>query len=172
MTFDWVSIPESDFIYRGKADHLTAFRMNRNLVTNAQWNEFLTAPDGYIDDRWWNGIPVDSDIRVPATGTWTGDTLPRDTVNWHEASAFCRWASFKLGLTITLPSERQFERAASGTTGLKYPWGNTFVAGAANVASTATTPVGSKPTGASAEGILDLAGNLWEWCSDEVNRQI
>jgi formylglycine-generating enzyme required for sulfatase activity len=172
LNFDWVSIPEGDWLYRGQTENIAAYRMSRNLVTVAQWNEFLTDPSGYADDRWWGGIPDDSPIRTQLAPAFAGSAMPVTNVSWHEAQAFCKWASFTLGIQISLPSERQFERAAAGVAASKFPWGQTFSGTRANVAGTSASPVGSFPTGASPEGVLDLAGNLYEWCSDEVRRQL
>jgi formylglycine-generating enzyme required for sulfatase activity len=91
------------------------------------------------------------------------------SVSWYEAAAYCAWLSERLGRAVRLPTEAEWERAARGTSGRKYPWGSDapdvtranydFKVGH-------TTPVGLYPLGATPEGIHDLAGNAWEWVSD------
>jgi serine/threonine protein kinase len=88
---------------------------------------------------------------------------PVTYVDWNQAMAYCEWAG------RSLPSEAQWEKAARGTDGRNYPWGNT--APDANLANYKqnigdTTAVGSYPSGASPYGIMDMAGNVWEWVAD------
>jgi formylglycine-generating enzyme required for sulfatase activity len=88
-------------------------------------------------------------------------------VSWDDAQAYCRWLSEELGATVRLPTEAEWERAARGTDGREWPWGNTFDSNRANTdhdrGDWTTTPVGMYPLGASLEGVLDMAGNVWEW---------
>jgi serine/threonine-protein kinase len=84
-------------------------------------------------------------------------------VSWEEAQAYCQWAG------LVLPSEAQWEAAARGPDGRRYPWGNEEpTAEHANFGNRegATTPVGAYPRGAGPFGTLDQAGNVWEWCVD------
>lgn len=114
---------------------------------------------------------ADSGARPPIT--WHGAEPPADLaelpvvdVTWDEAMACCAWLSQQTGQPIRLPTEPEWERAARGDTGWMWPWGNEFDPARANVAEAARggpTPVGSFPAGASPFGVLDLAGNVWEW---------
>lgn len=94
---------------------------------------------------------------------------PINCVDWHQAEAFCSWRGGRL------PTELEWERAARGTTGDRFPWGDAPVdctraviddgSGNACGSGDTTLDVGSRPAGASAEGVLDLIGNVWEWTS-------
>lgn len=96
---------------------------------------------------------------------------PADMVNWWDAVAFCHWLS--KDLVLRLPTEFEWQLAATGgDSAYIYPWGaawdprdepwraNTFESGLG-----CTTAVGMYPAGTSLDGVLDLAGTVWEWCS-------
>jgi len=94
---------------------------------------------------------------------------PVSRVSWHDAVSYIQWLSKHSGQPWKLPSEAEWEKAARGTDGRIYPWGDNFDSGRCNSFEGKrrdTTPVGSYPTGASPYGILDMAGNVWEWTSD------
>jgi serine/threonine-protein kinase len=91
-----------------------------------------------------------------------GGNHPVVNVTWADASAYCRWADKRL------PSEAEWEYAARGTDGRKYPWGNQWDAARAAFrgnrgGNNKTSPVGSYAGGASPFGAMDMAGNVWEW---------
>ena len=90
-------------------------------------------------------------------------------VSWDDAKAFCDWLTQKSGKLIRLPTEAEWEKAARGTDGRRYPWGDGWDATKANTEGGAggTTPVGKySPAGDSPYGAADMAGNVWEWCAD------
>ncbi|MBK8540853.1 MAG: SUMF1/EgtB/PvdO family nonheme iron enzyme [Ardenticatenia bacterium] len=197
----WVDVPAGPFIM-GSDDPsfnatarrtvtLPAFKISKYETTQAQWQAFTNAADGYGNADWWNE-PTKLAYREeqPGKPTWSGADLPVETVSWYDAVAFTRWLTARLraagdlqaGAEIRLPTEAEWEKAARGTDGREYPWGEGYKAGFANVfelvgaAGTAdlmhTTAVGSYPQGASPFGAQDMAGNVWEWTLTEYEGQI
>lgn len=175
------------FIYQD-AEHpgLPPFALSRYLVTHRQFQAFVEAPDGYADRRWWAGFE-DQHATAPRSARWPEPNCPRETVTWFEAVAFCRWLSVRLGEDIRLPNEREWERAARGRDGWQYPsaaWD--YPVGHANgderrveggTYLQRTCAVGLYPQGATREGgVLDMAGNVDEWClgyaGDLINRAV
>jgi formylglycine-generating enzyme required for sulfatase activity len=169
-SIDWVEIPGGDYIYQqGERRSLPTFYMSRYPITNARFRAFSDA-GGYDDERWWQGL----ECTEPEESRWPQPERPCISVNWYEAVAFSRWLSEQLGYAVRLPTEEEWERAARGRDGRTFPWGNDYTTGYANINETGddsgerkleqTTPVGVYPQGASIEGVLDLAGNVDEWC--------
>lgn len=154
-----------------------AFAIARFPITNAQFAAFVAA-DGYADARWW---PHAQDhASEPRTGCWSEPNRPRESVSWDEAVAYCHWLSDALGDEARLPTRSEWSRAARGPRRRRYPWGNRYAAGRANVDETGlggdpetaaplaqTSAVGIFPHGSSPFGVEDLCGNVWEWCADD-----
>jgi len=139
---------------------LAPFAIDRREVTNQLYAVFVDAqppearaallPRGWVLDE-----------RGLASYPSTKRDHPVVYVNWEQAAAYAAWAGKRL------PTEDEWEAAAAGTKGLAYPWGNTWVDGAANGAGYAngTLPVASFLDRASPVGCHDMSGNVWEWTS-------
>lgn len=92
--------------------------------------------------------------------------FPVTRVTWHEALEFCTWLSQRLGVAVRLPTAAEWQKAARGTHGRTYPYGDYFDPQKANVRETGIgtlVPVDYFPEGASEYGVCDLSGNCWEW---------
>ncbi len=174
---DMVRIPEGPFPMgsdSGPLDELPAhwvrvqaFMIDRTEVTNAQFAVFVNAvgPINAQGERLFDFD--DTDARVhQRDGTWLADPgfgdHPVVEVSWLGAKEYCAWQGKRL------PTEAEWEKAARGTDGRKYPWGDDppdRMRAQFNMGWNKTAPVGSFPEGASPYGVLDLAGNAWEWVS-------
>jgi len=167
----WARIAGGEFVYQHEKMPLDTFYLARYPVTNIQFQAFCDAEDGYHNPHWWRSLYEAGCEHQP--GKWLESNHPRETVSWCEATAFCAWISSRLGYSIRLPSEWEWERAARGTRGSEYPWGD-YEVGFSNIgrmiARGRTSPVGIFDHGATPEAVQDLAGNLWEWCSNQFQR--
>lgn len=147
--------------------NLEEFLIDRTKVTNLEFAQFLNAsgPEGPKGEKYFD--IDDNDARIHRRdGKWQADVgfenNPVVEASWHGAVAYCQWRGKRL------PTEAEREKAARGTDGRKYPWGNEppdrsrahFNGGWNDL-----RPVGSFPKGASPYGLLDAAGNGWEWVS-------
>jgi hypothetical protein len=144
---------------------LKRFYMAKFPVTNAQFEAFLNAQDGYDNGEWWKDI---EQSHGREQSKWQEANCPRETVSWYDAVAFCRWLSAKTGTNIRLPTEWEWQQAAMGGDQTRdYPWTGEWDAERCNSKENQigrTTAVGMYPNGATSQKVLDMAGNLWEWC--------
>ena len=151
------------------------FRVARYPVTIAQFRVFLDQCHG--QDGWHLPpgfmVALSADYPPPKHRTRHGNH-PADTVNWWDARAFCHWLSTRLKFEVRLPTEYEWQLAATGgDLKRRYPWGadwdpakEPWRANTSESELGRSTAVGMYPTGASPAGICDMAGTLWEWCVD------
>ena len=121
------------------------FHIDKYEVTNAAYQIF-TEETGHSAP--WSTYPTEKSDH------------PVTNVTWEDAQTFCQWAGKRL------PTEAEWERAARGKDNRIYPWGDQWASNFSNTRETnteGTMPVGSYPAGFSANGVGDLAGNVWEW---------
>lgn len=174
--------------------YLRGFYIDQREVTNAEYCRFLNEVGNreeggakWLDlqaagDVWYEEgckIVENAGQYRPRAGY---ENHPVTHVSWYGAKAYCEWAGKRL------PTEAEWEKAARGTDGRTYPWGNTFPQDGTRVGNFAdesyqpiqfialiegyndgyryTAPVGTYPAGASPYGVLDMAGNVSEWCDD------
>ena len=127
-----------------------AFFIDTYPVTNEQFRAFALATGHKPKDQWEH-------LAGPGR-----EKHPAVHVRWDEAAAYARWAGKRL------PTEAEWEKAARGTDGRVYPWGNDIDLSRLNLAGRDTTPVDAFPGGRSPYGVTDLAGNVFEWTADRL----
>ncbi len=167
---EMMNVPGGEFNHgkTGESTYVMAYRIGRYPVTNAQYARFLTAhpeyPVPYCDEVWAEPYNWDRQRRTYPEGKYNH---PVTLVNLQDALAYCEWAGARL------PTELEWEKAARGEDGRPYPWGESFDSDRANARESGiggTTPVGVYPNGASPYGLLDCAGNVWEWTTSQIGK--
>lgn len=161
-----VLVPEGEFLYGSNNQRLTlsAYYIDKFEVMTAQYAKFMAETGTKEPAYWETSVPVGNGQK-PVIG-----------VTWDDADAYCRHYGKRL------PTEQEWEKAARGTNGRKYPWGNDQPSGryanygkdrSDNFYNDRLAPVGNYEAGKSPYGIYDLAGNVWEWTdSDEGSYKV
>lgn len=132
---------------------LPAFYIAQREVTVAEFTKFAHATQWPADPR---------SLSAPADH-------PVTHVSWTDAVAYCRWLestikeSVPAGWRVTLPTEAEWEKAARGTDGRMFPWGNEPRRDRANFGSAGPRPAGQIACPECAHGLSDMSGNVWEW---------
>jgi formylglycine-generating enzyme required for sulfatase activity len=155
---------------------LTGFWIDRYPVTVNRFRRFVEAgAEGYLDERFWSaeGWRWRKNVKRTEPRSWADQlshsNRPVVSVSWYEAEAYCAWLSARSGHRVSLPTEAQWEYAARGGAGRKYPWGDAEPTDRHmnfKMRVVHATPVGIYPEGATPEGVQELSGNAWEWCRD------
>jgi len=155
---------------------LAAFAITRSPITNAQYASFIDAtlyraPE--VDPERWAGYRLIHPFSRTRRHAWTTGAPPKGRedhpvvlVSYRDATRYAAWLSRETGARWRLPTEAEWEKAARGADGGRFPWGDAFDARRLNSADRGpfdTVPVGRFPTGASAYGLLDAAGQVFEW---------
>ena len=166
ISFDWVEIPAGEFLMGSNPiapitsypdespEHqidLEEFFISAKPITNAQYEKFVASTGYKKPGHWIGGVVPPKKREHPVT-----------YIDWNDANAFARWCG------ASLPSEAQWEKSARGSDGRLFPWGDEEPTNEdANFGNSIgdTTEVGTHKSGASIFGVLDLAGNVWEWTS-------
>lgn len=203
--FDWIEIPGGSGMMKTDTSGVTLsipdkdYSIAKYPVTNAQFAKFIEA-GGYTTERWWTeqgwkarkeGWHYDEDWKPsgrPWTeprywqdSKWNGVEQPVVGVSWYEAVAFCLWLSEITGENIMLPTEDQWQYAAQGDYGRKYPWGNEWdwdcyrcnnsVKPCNSNLTTSVTHYEGKEKGNSPFSVVDMSGNVWEWCRTDFENK-
>ena len=162
---------------RGRgAVELPAYLITRTLVTNAQYAAFIAAtghPAPDVDESTWKSYRLIHPYSRTRRYAWADGRPPPGLeehpvvmVSHGDAAAYAAWLSAASGLAWRLPTALEWEKAARGADGRRFPWGDDFDPGLLNshdAGPFATMAVGSFPAGASPFGLLDAAGQVFEW---------
>jgi formylglycine-generating enzyme required for sulfatase activity len=175
------AIPAGHFIMGSGREQrkvfLPEFAIGKYPVTNEEYSRFVET-DGYHDPSYWTRSGWEqvgkerSEPRFWNDPRFNKPNQPVIGLSWYECVAYCRWLSAQSGKIHRLPTEAEWEKAARGSDGRSYPWGDVFEAGRLNARegdqkAYCTTPVGIYPGGVSPYELYDCVGNCWEWCASQ-----
>lgn len=158
-----------------------AYYIMQRPVTNELYARFIAAtghPVPYVDEPTWNGYGLVHPYAIAKRHLWDGG-LPPDRrlrhpvvlVSHADALSFANWLSGETGHAWRLPTEAEWEKAARGVYGRRFPWGDQFDPDRLNSADAGpfdTTPAGENLSGVSPFGMLDAAGQVYEWTATEA----
>ncbi|MBN1122250.1 MAG: SUMF1/EgtB/PvdO family nonheme iron enzyme [Anaerolineae bacterium] len=178
--FEWIAIPGGQvtlkaggYLPEPATFDVAPFAIGKYPITNRQYELFIAA-GGYANQAWWtvsgwkfrerNGW---IEPRFWGQSDYDHPDAPVIGVTWFEAMAYCRWLSAESGQPVTIPTEQQWQWAAQGDDGRLFPWGD--VDPTPDICNWArrydgTAPVTAYPENVSPFGVMDMCGNVWEWC--------
>ncbi|MEW8627228.1 MAG: SUMF1/EgtB/PvdO family nonheme iron enzyme [Candidatus Thiodiazotropha sp.] len=174
-------LPEIEWVEVGVAGEVTletdppqslwvdVIQIAKYPITWQQYRAFLKAEDGYRNPHWWDELDQE---KQAGEELWGFANYPAVNASWYDAVAFCRWLSHRRSLTgdtrVRLPTEWEWQWAAqAGAEAREYPWPGDWDFRRSNTGESGigrTVAVGLYPRGSSRHGILDMAGNVQEWC--------
>jgi formylglycine-generating enzyme required for sulfatase activity len=170
---DWVRVPGGRVVLEGGAGtfKVAPFFIARYPVTYRQYRAFVEANDGYKNKRWWDDLKNEEKWGEQYRPI---DNCPAEMASWFDAMAFCRWLSAKLDCEVRLPTEWEWQQAATGgNPENNYPWDAEWDGRLANTTEShlsRTTAVGLYPGGRTNQRIYDMAGNVNEWCLNKYEK--
>lgn len=166
--FEWIYVPAGEISLTHSTykiseiiqTYVEAFYIAKYPITNQQYSIYVEETGQEPRSNLWKKPHFNQDLH------------PVVEIRWYEAMLFCKWLSNQLPYNVTLPTDAQWQRAAQGDDGRKYPWGNQWDSSFCNSSDSGighTTPVDFYPQGASPYGVMDMLGNVFEWCITDAD---
>lgn len=166
-----------------RQSYIAAFSITTTPITNKQYAAFIAAT-GYkapdVNPGTWSTYRLIQPYKLTRRHAWKNSKPPKGRedhpvvlVSYDDAFAYAQWLSKITKKLWRLPTEKEWEKAARGPDGTQYPWGDTFNPNLLNSADKGpvdTMPVGRFPKGASPYGLLDAAGQVYEWTATPFSR--
>lgn len=183
----WIPIPRGLVQINDQTFTVQSFYIAKYPITFKQFQVFLERRDGFEDDKWWANLPERYRKQKMRDQLFKSSNHPRDNVSWYQSCAFTNWLSANLPPNgypdisisidmnqkwgIRLPTEWEWQQAAtSGNPDNLFPWGKDWDNHRCNTLESGlnkSMAVGMYPDGGSSLGVMDLAGNIREWCLNE-----
>lgn len=175
--WDWCAIPKGDiqvcYPTHEAQRQVTPFEITRTLITREQFSAFIH--QGYTNPDYWTNDGREWKLTTDRPFLWDAEKyhspdMPVIGVSWYEAVAFARWLTDQSSdgtYTYSLPTEEQFQLVQQGSTGQLFAWGNDADPQKCNCSESligTPTPVKTYAQFSNAYGVVDLTGNVWEWC--------
>jgi iron(II)-dependent oxidoreductase len=162
---DMVLIPAGEFIMGSNGDIPDENPAHKVYLDNYYIDKYEVSWGDYMKFVKEKGYPRPRYVDDPR---FSGNNRPAMGITYEDAEAYAKWANKRL------PTEAEWEKAARGEKERIYPWGNEFSPDKVNCATDidgykTTAPVNAFPEGASPYGVFNMAGNVWEWCTDFYN---
>jgi hypothetical protein len=169
---EWCPVPAGSVSVNGTRFNVEPFCISKYVLTLRQFDAFANDDASYYDETWWTRLPVKPSDHLPIAQYPRIENHPAQFVSWYQAVAYSRWLGQSLGFEVRLPTEWEWQHAATGGRQFHYPWGvewkpehaNTKDGGVGHIVS-----VGLYPEGVSPVGAMDMSGNIYEWCQNHFD---